>query len=470
MERKSGILLHISSLPGPYGIGDLGNEAYRWIDYLSEAGIKIWQILPLGPIGPGNSPYQAYSAYAGDPLYIAPDRLLEWGLLANNDLKALPRFPGNSVDFEAVRAWKKELFRKARSHFKLHTDLAFNVEFEAFKNEHAWWLTDYSLYSVFRNLFDGKAWNLWDEKLAKRDPVALLQMKALYADEMEHEQFLQFLFYRQWFRLKNYARDKGVQILGDVPLYVSHDCSDVWGNQELFWLNEAGCSVKVGGVPPDYFCEDGQLWGNPVFNWEKLKATQYQWWMARMHHNLHLYHYVRIDHFRGLESFWAIPFESETAKAGEWMPAYGHEMLALLRNQRGDLPVVAEDLGIITSEVEHLRRSFGLPGMKVLQFAFASDESNEHLPHQYNGRTVAYTGTHDNDTLAGWWKTLPRNEKKRALDYLSGYKGDIVSRFLEIVWASSAEWAIAPMQDLLKLGSSARMNVPEPLQETGTGG
>jgi len=460
LTRKSGILLHISSLPSPYGVGDFGAEAYHFIDQLAVAGVKIWQILPLGPNGPGNSPYQAYSAYSGDPIYISPEKLVDWGLLDKTDLLNTPDFKAQKTEFEKVTDWKLELHKKAWKNFILKADHSFKKEYESFLNEHNWWLSDYALYTACKNEFKGDCWNKWEKKLLERERETLDQYKWELNLDYEFERFQQFLFFRQWFQLKNYANNKGIHILGDLPLYVSHDSSDVWSNQNIFLLDENGEPSLIGGVPPDYFSEDGQCWGNPVYNWENLEKTNYQWWIARIYFNLHLFDMVRFDHFRGLESFWAIPAGSENAKIGEWLPAKGFELLSRIQSQLGNLPIIAEDLGIITPEVEKLRTHFNLPGMKVLQFAFTTDEKNELLPHNFQNRNIAYTGTHDNDTLLGWLRSLENSEKKMVANYIQPKKENVSERLIEWVWSSTAEIAIIPMQDLLGLGSEGRMNTP----------
>jgi len=458
--RKSGILLHISSLPSAFGIGDLGQEAYNFVDTLSKNGMKIWQILPLGPNGPGNSPYQAYSAYAGDPILISPEMLVDWGLLSKEDLSTSPLFNDISVDFEKVTEWKTNIFRLAWQNFKLNADTSFINEYQAFLNEHGWWLNDYALYTACKIEFDGLAWNKWPNDLMERDQNALDSYKIELKENYEFERFVQFLFFRQWFRLKNYANEKGIQIFGDLPLYVSLDSSDVWGNQRLFLLDKNGEPSMVGGVPPDYFCEDGQLWGNPVYDWNEIEKNNFQWWLARLYFNFHMFDLVRIDHFRGLESFWAIPADSKTARVGQWLPAKGFELLNILQSQLVKLPIIAEDLGIITPEVEYLRDHFNLPGMKVLQFAFTSDFTNEHLPHNISSRNIIYTGTHDNDTIIGWWMSIDIDEKKLVNSYLLADRGTISERLIAYAWASVAEIAILPLQDLMLLDGSARMNIP----------
>ncbi len=458
--RKSGILLHISSLPSAFGIGDLGREAYNFVDTLSKNGMKVWQILPLGPNGPGNSPYQAYSAYAGDPILISPEMLVDWGLLSKEVFSTTPLFNDVSVDFEKVTEWKTNIFRLAWQNFQLNADTSFINEYQAFLNEHGWWLNDYALYAACKIEFDGLAWNKWPNDLMERDQNALDSYKIELKENYEFERFVQFLFFRQWFRLKNYANEKGIQIFGDLPLYVSLDSSDVWGNQRLFLLDKNGEPSMVGGVPPDYFCEDGQLWGNPVYDWNEIEKNNFQWWLARLYFNFHMFDLVRIDHFRGLESFWAIPADSKTARVGQWLPAKGFELLNILQSQLVKLPIIAEDLGIITPEVEYLRDHFNLPGMKVLQFAFTSDFTNEHLPHNISSKNIIYTGTHDNDTIIGWWMSIDAEEKKLANSYLIANGGTISERLITYAWASVAEIAILPLQDLMLLDGSARMNVP----------
>ncbi|MFA9391340.1 MAG: 4-alpha-glucanotransferase [Prolixibacteraceae bacterium] len=459
-KRRSGILLHISSLPSVHGIGDFGDEAYRFIDQMASNGFSWWQILPLGPVGPGDSPYQAFSAYAGEPLFISLEKLIQWDLLNNEDIVVNVLISGTKVDYKKVRTIKEPLIKLAWKNFQDHADDNFKHEFLHFQQEHNWWLTDYALYTVCKEKFESLPWNKWDKKLAERKSQAVQAALNLYNEEILYVKFIQFLFFRQWFQLKAYANQKGIQLFGDLPLYVSHDSADVWGNQKLFLLDENGEPKLMGGVPPDYFSEDGQLWGNPVFNWNRLKQTNYQWWISRLYFNFHLFNMVRIDHFRGLESFWAVPHGSDTAKNGTWMPAYGAEMLQILQTQLGHLPVIAEDLGIITPEVDQLRDQFMLPGMKVLQFAYTSDETNVHLPHNYQGPNVVYTGTHDNNTLGGWLSELSSEEKKTIDLYFPNCTNRGEEQFLELVWGSSAGLAIVPFQDLIRLNGKGRMNVP----------
>lgn len=459
-KRNSGVLLHVSSLPGNYGIGDLGPSAYRFVDMLAENGFKIWQILPLNPIGAGNSPYQSFSAYSGDPIYISPDMLFDWKLISSEDICKCPEFGDGRVDFERVRSWKGILLEKAFSNFKNALDDQFKGEYHAFCNEHNWWLSDYSIFMSMVHKTGTGDWTKWDDGVKNRTPEAMKIIIEDLHDDIDFECFKQFMFFRQYFRLKNYCNQKGIEIFGDMPLYVSFESSDVWANRKIFMLGEDGKPMKVGGVPPDYFCEDGQLWGNPVYDWDELAAGDYNWWVARIYFNLHLFNIVRIDHFRGLDAFWAVPAESKTAKKGEWIPAHGMKLLSILKSRMNVLPIVAEDLGLITESVEQLRDDLELPGMKVLQFAFLSDSHNEHLPHNYTPNCIVYTGTHDNDTTVGWCKALEDDEKELVERYAGKISSNTADRLIEMVWASVAKTAIVPMQDVLSLGSDARMNVP----------
>ncbi|MDA3816957.1 MAG: 4-alpha-glucanotransferase [Prolixibacteraceae bacterium] len=463
MDRRSGILLHVSSLPSEYGVGDFGEDAYRFIDRLSENGFSVWQILPFGPHGSGNSPYQAYSAYAGDVLFISPGELVKWKLLDKSDISNHLEFDENSVNYEMVTPWKESLIQKCWNNYRANPENFEQLkdEFNFFQQEHDWWLNDYTLYSVCKNKFNNESWEKWPVGIKKRQSDYINKIHLENSDLILFEKFKQFLFFRQWFRLKEYAHHKGIKIFGDLPLYVSYDSADVWSNQSLFHLDESGKPEIVGGVPPDYFSDDGQLWGNPVFNWKKMKHDEYHWWIARIYFNLHLFDLVRIDHFRGLESFWAIPASAETAKTGSWQKANGFELLKILKSRMPDLPVVAEDLGEITQEVEFLRDYFNLPGMKVLQFAFSSDAKNIHLPHNYSTNNVVYTGTHDNDTLRGWWSSLPKADKSTVKSYCSlTNRKSIPEQLIEMAWSSVAKMAIVPMQDILHSGEETRMNTP----------
>ncbi len=458
MERSSGVLLHISSLPGEGGIGCLGKDAFQFVDFLAQTKQKIWQILPLGPVGFGNSPYQCYSAFAGNPMFIDVQQLITDRLISK---KSIPeeQFKDKKVEFERVGEWKAAIFKEAFAGFQTNFD-HFRNGYHDFMRHNAWWLDDYALFRALKTKYEESVWNTWPKKMISRDKQAIHEaFSELHAD-IDYHRFLQFLFFRQWFKLKAYANSKGIRIIGDIPLYVSLDSVDVWANQEIFLLDGNSKPTKVGGVPPDYFSETGQLWGNPVFDWDRVAERDFDWWLARLHFNLRMFDLVRVDHFRGLESFWAIGADEDTAVVGNWLPAKGHELFRKLKEHLGNLNVIAEDLGIITPEVEKLRDEFELPGMKVLQFAFGSDVTNENLPHNYSTNFLVYTGTHDNDTSLGWFNALEKNERKLVRKFIAGSGKQFVQNFMELAWASVAHTAIVPMQDILGLDSDARMNTP----------
>ncbi len=458
MERSSGILLHISSLPGDDGIGSMGKDAFQFIDFLAQTKQKIWQILPLGPVGYGNSPYQCYSAFAGNPMFIDIHQLVASRLISKQAL-VYQQFKAKKVEFERVEEWKMVIFKEAfigfRKNFERYKD-----DYHTFMSHNSWWLDDYALFRSLKTKHGETVWNTWDKKLVQRDWNTIQEaFKELHA-EIDFHRFLQFIFFRQWFKLKAYANSKGVRIIGDIPLYVSMDSVDVWANQDIFHLDEDSKPVNVGGVPPDYFSETGQLWGNPVFDWERVAERDFDWWLARVNFNLKMFDSVRVDHFRGLESFWAVRVEEETAIVGEWLPARGYDLFRKLKEQHGTLNVIAEDLGVITPEVEKLRDDFGLPGMKILQFAYSDDTTNENLPHNYTSNFIVYTGTHDNDTSLGWFKSIDKKERRFLHKYVDGSGKQFVENFIEEVWKSAAHTAIIPMQDVLGLDATARMNTP----------
>lgn len=456
--RKSGVLLHPSSLPGKFGIGTLGEEAFRFVDWLNEAGQKIWQILPLGPTDWSHSPYQSYSAFAGNPDLIDPATLAHQGLLSPTSLLDPPDFPKNRIDYKLLLPYREKLLQEAFHNFS--SSGGFNTaEYQQFWDHNWWWLESWSLFDACRSNLPGCDWSQWKNPIRIRQENALSEHYQQFRESVEYSRFLQFIFFGQWFALKKYANEKEVFIFGDIPLYVAFNSADVWSNQSLFLLDKELRPTLVGGVPPDYFSKTGQLWGNPLFDWQKMKETGFQWWMARIHFNLRLFDMVRIDHFRGLESFWAIPAGEKTAINGSWKRAMGDEMLQLLQQQIGSLPIVAEDLGLITPEVDQLRKKFTLPGMKVMQFAFSGEPENNHLPHNYSSDFVAYTGTHDNNTTNGWLKSLKKEEKKQVENYL-GSEQINAWHLIRKVEESVAQIAIIPMQDILGLPVTARMNKP----------
>ena len=468
-KRSSGILLHPTSLPGPYGIGDLGPQAYRFVDWLASTGCKLWQILPLGPTGYGDSPYQCFSAFAGNPYLISPDDLLAEGLLTEDDLVGLKELPASKVDFGLFIPKKLDLLLTAYQHFKINPE-PLRDAFNYFCAENASWLDDFSLFMALKEANGGGAWNGWDASLRSRKKSALNKAKKELAESIERYSFYQFLFFRQWTRLRKYANDKGIQIMGDIPIFVAFDSSDVWANPELFFLDESSNPTVVAGVPPDLFSTTGQRWGNPLYNWKIHKKDGYAWWLSRVRSALQTVDILRFDHFRGFAGYYEIPASHTTAEHGRWVPGPGADLFRAVDEDLGNgvivpgtgLPIVAEDLGLITPDVIELLEAFNLPGMKVFQFAFSGPD-NPFLPHNYVPNCVAYTGTHDNDTAMGWFASASDHEKNFALRYLGVDGHDFAWDLIRGVWKSVAVFAIAPMQDVLGCDGSARMNFPSRL-------
>ena len=461
--RASGILLHPTSFPGPYGIGDLGLEAYQFVDFLARSGQQLWQVLPLGPTGYGNSPYMSFSTMAGNPLIISPDVLKENELLSEEDLSDVPDFPLDSVDFDPVIAWKLPLLRKAARNFQEKATTIQKKEFEGFCRGKASWLEDYALFMALLEVREEKIWTEWPEELRDRQPAALDYWRGQLAEEVFFQKFLQFELFRQWAELKRYANDQDIEIIGDIPIYVAYNSADVWANREVFQLDPKTAELAaVAGVPPDYFSETGQLWGNPLYNWKYLESTNFNWWVRRVKEILAHVDMVRIDHFRGLESYWAVPADEETAINGEWLPAPGYALFERIEEELGSLPIIAEDLGVITPEVEALRDEFGFPGMKILQFAFGSDAGNTYLPFNVTRNSVIYTGTHDNNTTVGWYYDNANDYEKQRLTQYLGCQGlhGIAWDMIRLALSSVANQAIIPLQDVFSLGSNARMNTP----------
>jgi len=466
--RCSGILLHISSLPGPDGIGDLGPAAYQFADFLAASGQTIWQVLPVNPTGYGDSPYQCFSAFAGNPLFIDLAQLQSQGLLAPS-----PRPPFSSyVDYGTVINFKfAELVRAAES-FLSQPSHPLRQDFEVFCRNHAAWLDDYALFMACKDAHHGAMWTEWDAPLRRRDPDALREARSRYSRELEIFKYWQFVFFRQWQALKAYCHQRKLRIMGDIPIYVAHDSADVWAHPELFHLDENGKPTVVAGVPPDYFSATGQLWGNPIYRWEVLAASRHAWWIDRFRASLRLFDIVRLDHFRGFEAYWEIPAGSPTAQNGRWVKGPGSALFRAVQAELAELPVVAENLGVITPEVEAIRHEFGFPGMSLLQFAFGTDPQGPSFrPHNYSRDLVAYTGGHDNDTTVGWWTSSGsqdstrapedvRREREFAKVYLAFDTQPVNWVFIRAVMASVAEIAIIPLQDVLGLGSEARMNLP----------
>jgi 4-alpha-glucanotransferase len=459
-RRASGVLLHPTSLPGD-GVGDLGPEAHRFVDWLVEAGQSFWQVLPLAATGEGGSPYNALSAFAGNVALLSPRLMLDDGLLEEDETECPEALPGDCVKFVPVARWKDRLLRRAHGAFRAGWTPSLKRAFAEYRDRSAGWLDDWALFRALRDEHGGAAWSEWPEGLRRRDDDALRRAASRLQDEVERHAFGQFLFDRQWGALRAHANERGVRIIGDVPIFVAYDSADVWAHQEIFELDEKGRSTVVSGVPPDYFSETGQRWGNPLYRWEVLESTGYRWWVERFRRTLEMVDVVRIDHFRGFESYWEIPAGEETAINGRWMPGPGRALFRALETELGPLPLIAEDLGLITPEVDTLREELGLPGMRVLQFAFGgADPENPHLPENYPAGTVAYTGTHDNDTAAGWFGAASEEEKARLRELTDAETDDIHWGMVEVVLRSNADLAILPLQDVLGLGSEARMNTP----------
>ncbi|MGB7413893.1 MAG: 4-alpha-glucanotransferase [Thermosynechococcaceae cyanobacterium] len=458
-SRASGILLHPTSLPSRFGIGDLGSSAYQFIDFLNASGQTLWQILPLGPTGYEHSPYTMnFSAFAGNPLMIDLDALATEGLLEAQSLEPLD-IPPERVRFSRVIPHKMRYLQEACDRFSP------TPEFEKFCQEQASWLNDYVLFMALLEANDGKDWHTWDRAIARREPEALQAQAETLKDRIAFHQFIQFKFFEQWMKLRAYANERQIQIIGDISIYVCHNSSDVWANPDIFQLDpETLAPAYIAGVPPDYFSATGQLWGNPVYNWDRLVETEFAWWVERFRATLQYVDVVRVDHFRGFEAYWRVPASEETAMNGEWVPTPGVEFFETLQAKLGDLPMFAEDLGIITPEVEELRDRFNFPGMRILLFAFGGDPSSPYLPHNYIENAVVYTGTHDNDTTVGWLQQISAADRKFLHQYLGLPESTEVTEMnwalIRIALASVANSVIIPLQDLLDLDNQSRMNDP----------
>jgi 4-alpha-glucanotransferase len=469
--RSSGILLHPTSLASPLGIGDLGPEARRFIDFLAAGGQKLWQVLPLGPTGYGESPYQCFSPWAGNPLLISLELLVEKGWLDASALADAPEFPEEQVDFQRLIPWKTGLLESAARRFSDQRDIGF----EAFYAANQRWLDDFALFMALKAQHHGVAWTHWEPGARDRDPKALAQWSERLSAAIATQTFLQFLFFEQWRELREYARARGVRIMGDLPIYVSHDSADVWVNRQYFQLDTQGNPTVVAGVPPDYFSQTGQLWGNPIYRWDALARDGYRWWLDRFRATLEMVDMIRLDHFRGFEAYWEVPASEPTAVNGRWVDGPGAALFRAARAELGELPLVAENLGVITPEVEAIREEFGFPGMAILQFAFGTDpQAPTFRPHNYPREVVAYTGTHDCDTTVGWWSSEGRGESTRsgedirrerdfAMRYLNTNGKEIHWTFIRALEASVADTVLIPMQDVLGLGTEARMNQPATL-------
>jgi 4-alpha-glucanotransferase len=469
--RASGILLHPTSLPSPYGVGDLGPSAYQFADFLRATGQSLWQVLPLGPTGYGDSPYQCFSAFAGNPLLISLDALVADGWLLATDLVDAPHFPADRVDYGSVIEYKFTKLKHAYENFFANADEAARADYLDFVQRAAGWLEDYALYRAIKDEHGGAEWTRWEPYLRDREDNALHFFKENHARAVGAHRFYQYLFFKQWIELAAYANEQGVKIIGDIPIFVAHDSADVWAHRALFYLDETGQPTKIAGVPPDYFSETGQLWGNPLYRWDLMKRDGFAWWIERIRATLALVDIVRLDHFRGFESYWAVPADETTAVNGEWEAGPGAALFNAINEALGDLPIIAEDLGVITPEVTQLRDEFAFPGMCILQFAFGTDpQADEFKPYHFKPNSVVYTGTHDNDTAIGWFtagvgdstrtETEVAAERQFVLDYLGSDGSEINWDLIRLALASVANTAMIPLQDVLGCGSEARMNVP----------
>lgn len=459
-SRLGGILLHPTSLPGPYGIGDLGRSAEAWLEWLAAADCTLWQVLPLGPTGYGDSPYQSFSAFAGNPLLISLDRLVEQGLLEPGDLEPMPPFPTGRVDYGAVIGHRQRVLRRASVRFRSEAATPLRDAFEQFRLENRDWLEDFALFMALKEAHGGAPWTEWDRPLVARQEEALAEARSRLGEAVEDHCLRQFLFFQQWRRVRELARQHGVVIVGDVPIFVAHDSADVWSHPELFHLDDHGQPTVVAGVPPDYFSPTGQLWGNPLYRWDQMKDDGYAWWVRRFRMALETADLVRLDHFRGFAAYWEVPADQLTAEHGKWVAGPGADFFEAMSRALGGLPIIAEDLGEITPDVIALRDRFDLPGMKILQFGFEADPLHDFLPHNYPRRCVAYTGTHDNDTAVGWYQSASDARRDFCRRYLASGGENIAWDMIRAVWSSVAEIAVVPMQDVLALGTETRMNFP----------
>ncbi|HUK13296.1 MAG TPA: 4-alpha-glucanotransferase [Thermoanaerobaculaceae bacterium] len=461
LERAFGVLLHPTCLPGPFGVGDVGPAAHAYVDWLAQAGARWWQVLPTNPVGPGASPYASTSTFAGNPTLISPELLREEGLLTAAELADRPEFSPFAVDFDRVVPLKLALLHKAWKRFSSRAPAGMEEAFGRFREDNAFWLADYALFAAILRATGGKGWTDWPADLALRRPAALSAWRATHERDVQFEEFCQFLFASQWQRLRRHARERGIAILGDVPIYLAADSAEVWANRSLFRLDKRGRAVAVSGVPPDYFSKTGQLWGNPLYDWAAAEASEYAWWVKRFRAALQLVDAVRLDHFRGFAAFWEVPAGDKTAAGGRWVPGPGRRLFDAVRRTIGELPFVAEDLGVITDDVRALREELGLPGMAVLQFAFAPNPRSAFIPYRHERNQVVYTGTHDNNTTLGWYLGDASPEEKDLVRRYTGSDGrEIHWDLIRLAFASVAALAVVPHQDVAGLGADCRMNTP----------
>jgi 4-alpha-glucanotransferase len=458
--RSSGILLHLTSLPGPIGSGDLGAASYTFIDWLSSAGQSLWQMLPLGPAGMANSPYMSLSAFAGSPLFVDLNELVLHGWLDKNDLAAIPIGTAHRVDYSKVAEIRMTLLAKAAEQFFHKKRSEDHRQFETYCNAETSWLDDYSLFQALNDKYDGKGWVSWDQNLVHRNPRALKKIAEELKEHVNFHRFTQWCFARQWEKMKEYANDRNIKLIGDIPIFVAHHSADVWSNQEAFTLDSNGMPSVVAGVPPDYFSEDGQRWGNPLYRWDVMEQQKYHWWIERFKKTFKLFDILRIDHYRGFEAYWEIPAKEVTARIGRWVKGPGKNLFDAIQQELGSLQIIAEDLGVITPEVNALRNRYYFPGMKVLQFAFSTGPEDIFLPHCYEKNYVVYTGTHDNDTTLGWYDNATESERDFVKQYCNSDGKAINWDLIRLSMQSVADMAVIPLQDIIGLKSDGRMNFP----------
>ena len=458
--RSCGTLVHPTSFPSKYGMGDLGYEAEKFIDFLVRTDQTIWQVLPLGPTGYGNSPYASYSAFAGNHYLISPDRLIDKGLLSKEEVETAQLPVKNKAEYEKSYELKEALYKKAAERFYADISAQDEKELSSFKKRNQTWLHDYCLFMTCLKANDKQPWNEWDQDLAQRKPKAIAKVEKENKDEINYQLWLQFEFFNQWYELKKYANDKGIRVVGDIPIFVDHNSSDVWSNPEFFAVDKQGDRQLIAGVPPDYFSETGQLWGNPLYKWDVLEKDNFSWWVNRFRQMFELYDSIRVDHFRGFDAYWEVKANAENAINGRWVKAPGKKLFKTIKKKLGELPIIAEDLGVMTPEVEDLRDSFNFPGMKILQFAFDSNSTNSFLPHNYPQNCVVYTGTHDNDTTIGWYVQAPEVEKHRMREYTKSDGREPQWELIRLGMLSVADQAIFPLQDFMGLNTDHRMNLP----------
>jgi 4-alpha-glucanotransferase len=465
LERRAGILLHPTSLPGKFGIGDLGYEAYNFVNFLEAAGQKLWQVFPLGPTGYGDSPYQCFSAFAGNPYIISPEKLRDCGLLSNNDILNPPKMNPSQINYGEVIKHKTSLNDKAYINFKSDKK-SLEKEYAGFVEKNSLWLDDFSFFMAAKDYHHGVEWTKWDKDLVIRKEKILDTWRLNLYDRIDYYKFLQFIFHKQWTELKEYTNKKGISIIGDIPIFVAFDSADVWAQKEFFSVNKEGKLRFVAGVPPDYFSKTGQLWGNPLFNWKEMEKDDFLWWRRRISHLLNLVDIIRIDHFRGFDAYWEIPGDAENAMKGRWVKAPGEKLFDAIKKHLGKIPIMAEDLGVITKSVTALREKYEFPGMKILQFAFGTGMETKFLPHNIPFNSAVYTGSHDNDTTRGYFekaRTEDNDIYSHAQKYINYFGEDITFELIRTAYKTSADTVIIPMQDVLNLGGEARMNFPSTL-------